>query len=125
MEVPTPNIGTAGEWAQFGLASLVIFALFTFGGLIVLFVMLFLRSMEAARTKREGESQEFLENCMANHRTERAELVGVITKISDGFHSELAKERHHREVEAEKQRAVFECRAICPICSPNAHMRKT
>ncbi len=64
-QIPTPFGGTE-TWAQFGLAGLVIFALF---------VCLYLlgKALINRMNKSEEERQNFLKDLMSQHRTERQE----------------------------------------------------
>lgn len=106
-----PDIGTAHDWSEYGLAGLVIFALFTFGGVIVASVCFYLNRLEKNREKNDNIRQSFLETCLCDHRTERAELVETIKTIGDDFREELKSEREHRE----RIHNAFQCKAQCPL----------
>ncbi len=120
----SPDIGTPKDWSQVGgLAGLVIFALFTFGGLIVLFVLYFLRNLQTSWQEDNNKRQVHFEACLKDHKTERMELVGTVEKITESFNASLAAEREsrertlalereHREREARENRDRFRCPVI-------------
>ena len=83
LQIPSP-FGTTDAWAQFGLAGLVIFALF---GCLYLIGNALISRMNTTETER----QQFIQKMMEQHRTERQEWRSDFEKSREAHTVALEK----------------------------------
>ena len=84
MFAQTPSaIGSPGDWSQFGLIGLVVFALFVLLFSFGSFMVQRFGKLEDARNKADEQRQAFLEKCLLEHRQERDETRQQMRRDSE------------------------------------------